>query len=82
MAGVAVAADGARPAGLIARARQIRRAAGIALTQMCRQVGVSKGTLSTWERHPPPGLGTHPAAWGKDDLWLELLAELDDGGDG
>src|SRR5262249_19669643 len=52
--------DSDRARDLIKRARQIRRDAGIGMSQMADRVGVSKATLHAWETNPPAGLGRSP----------------------
>ena len=46
--------DGEAARGLIARARQLRQAAGIPLPAMADKVGVARSTLSALERNPRP----------------------------
>jgi hypothetical protein len=67
-----------RATDLIARARAIRRQAGIGMDRMCRQLGIAKSTLSAWETRPPPGIGCHRSTWGTPEYWLAILAVLDD----
>jgi hypothetical protein len=71
-----------RAADLVVRARRIRLAAGIGLTQMAREIGVHKVTLWTWETDPPPDLGRLPRVRPMARKWLAILAVLDTADDG
>jgi DNA-binding XRE family transcriptional regulator len=74
-----VVADGDdRARDLIGRARELRVAAGIPIGAMADQVGVTKSTISVWERNPGKvDLGRFPAGREAPRRWLAVLAVLD-----
>jgi hypothetical protein len=61
---------------LIARARQLRQDAGVPIGEMADRCGVTKSTMSVWERDPPAGLGRLPRDRDKARRWVAVLAVL------
>ena len=74
--GVVAAGDQAAR-DLMARARQLRRDAGVPIGAMAERCGVAKSTMSLWERDPPADLGRLPGDRDQARRWLAILAVLD-----